>query len=56
MPRSSTGRVVVDIEPELKKALYVALASENKTLKQWLIDNAKTYLARAAKTDSKDEL
>jgi hypothetical protein len=45
MPKGESGRVVVEVEPSLKRHLYSALAIKNSTLKQWFIDSATRYVA-----------
>jgi hypothetical protein len=45
MPKGESGRVVIEIEPALKRRLYSALAIDNSTLKQWFVDAAQQYLA-----------
>jgi hypothetical protein len=37
MAIGESGRIVLEIEPNLKRKLYSALALENKTLKEWFI-------------------
>ena len=37
MARGESGRIVLEIDPDLKRQLYSALARENKTLKDWFI-------------------
>lgn len=44
MPVGSSGRIVVEIDPELKHDLYAALAREGSTMKQWLIENARLFI------------
>lgn len=44
MPKGSSGRIVVEVDPDLKRLLYSALAIENLTLKDWLIDAATSYV------------
>jgi hypothetical protein len=44
MPVGRSGRVVVEIDPDLKKELYAALDRDGVTLKQWFLDNANEYL------------
>jgi hypothetical protein len=39
-----SGRIVLEVEPELKNRLYSALALEQKTLKEWFILLAKEYI------------
>jgi hypothetical protein len=45
MPKGESGRVVIEIEPALKRRLYSALAIDNSTLKQWFVDAAQLYVA-----------
>jgi len=47
MPKGKSGRVVIEVEPALKRRLYSALAIENSTLKQWFIDSATQYVAES---------
>ena len=44
MAKGKSGRVVIEIEPELKKELYFALAADDSTLKEWFIKKAKSYI------------
>ena len=46
MPRGNSGRVVVEIDVELKQQLHGALASDGSTLKEWFIANAEEFLER----------
>ena len=39
-----SGRVVVELDPELKFALYAALAAEGLTLKDWFVERAARYV------------
>ena len=45
MAKSDSGRIVAELEPSLKRKLYSALAMENKTLKEWIIERAELYLS-----------
>lgn len=53
MPKSSSGRVVAEIDPELKAALYSVLALERRTLTQWLTQQAHEYVRGARKLAEK---
>ena len=53
MPKGESGRIVVELDPSLKRALYSVLAMENKTLKEWLIEHAQSYVAEAPKNHKK---
>lgn len=44
MPAGPSGRVVVEIDPALKKELYRNLTIEGLTLKDWFIQSAEGYL------------
>ena len=44
MPKGESGRIVVDINPALKRRLYSVLAMENSTLKEWFIRSAERYI------------
>jgi hypothetical protein len=43
MARGESGRIVIEVEPEVKRRLYAALALSGSTLKDWFIRNAATY-------------
>ncbi len=47
MSIGDSGRIVIEVDTELKKMLYATLEKENLTLKQWFIVNATTYLREA---------
>lgn len=44
MAVGKSGRIVLEVEPELKQRLYSALALENKTLKEWFILTANDHI------------
>ena len=44
MSRGPSGRIVVEIEPQLKHGLYTELARNGLTLKDWLVGHAKRYI------------
>ena len=44
MPVGASGRIVIEIDPELKQELYGALSEQGLNLKQWFLGNAKQYL------------
>jgi len=46
MARGPSGRIVIEIDPELKRDLHSALVAEGSTLKDWFIENASDYLER----------
>lgn len=44
MAKGESGRIVLEVEPELKKTLYSILAMEQKTLKDWFVDKAQKHI------------
>ena len=44
MAKGESGRIVIEIDPQLKRQLYSALASDGSTLKAWFVNAASTYL------------
>ena len=44
MPIGSSGRVVIEVEPELKKALHAALRENGSNLKEWFVEQALGFL------------
>lgn len=45
MARGPSGRFVIDLDPETKRALHGALAADGLTLKDWFRKQVATYLA-----------
>lgn len=45
MSKGLSGRMVVELEPDLKRRLYASLASDGLTFKHWLIGQAEHYLS-----------
>ncbi len=41
MARGKSGRVVLEIDPELKRQLYATLEHEQKTMKEWFVKEAE---------------
>jgi len=39
-----SGRLVVDIDPELKLSLHAALAADGLSLKDWFVKQARYYV------------
>lgn len=42
--RGSSGRIVLEIEPDIKEDLYRALEKEGLTLKEWFLKNTSSFL------------
>lgn len=45
MARGPSGRMVVEIQPELKRRLYAELIQEGLTFKEWLTGQVERYVA-----------
>lgn len=45
MPRGESGRVVIEVDPHLKRHIYSVLAIKNLTLKEWFVGAAEQYVA-----------
>lgn len=45
MAKGNSGRIVVEIDPELKNELYDALGEQGLNLKQWFLDNVDDFLS-----------
>jgi len=45
MPIGSSGRIVIEVEPELKQALHLALRRNGTNLKEWFVEQAGEYLS-----------
>lgn len=44
MSIGNSGRVVIEIEPELKRQLHAVLRLEGKNLKSWFLENVEELL------------
>ncbi|MFW1954495.1 hypothetical protein ACG91D_02685 [Acinetobacter guillouiae] len=44
MAKGESGRIVLEVDPQLKKALYSILAHEQQTLKNWFTDKANKHI------------
>ena len=53
MAKGQSGRIVVEVDPALKRELYGALAIDDSTLKEWFIDQANKYLRQKRNRVSK---
>ncbi|PJK07679.1 hypothetical protein CO610_08505 [Lysobacteraceae bacterium NML95-0200] len=50
MSIGSSGRIVIEVEPEVKRQLYSTLAREGMTLKGWFLREAQSYMKAATQT------
>jgi hypothetical protein len=44
MSIGTSGRIVIEVDPEVKRRLYSTLAREGLTLKDWFLREARTYV------------
>ena len=42
MAHGTSGRIVIDLDPEFKQRLYGTLRSKGMTLKEWFLGQAET--------------
>ena len=45
MPIGKSGRIVIEIDPNVKQELYESLGKENSSLKDWFLENVDNYLS-----------
>ena len=45
MARGPSGRIVIEVDPALKRDLHAALAAEGLSLKDWFINRARQHIA-----------
>ena len=51
-----SGRIVVEVEPELKRELHSALVKDGQTLKDWFVKRAEEYVRDAQQMKFFDHL
>lgn len=51
MSKIESGRLVLEIDPDLKRKLYAVLALEQKTLKEWFIESSSSYVKERLKAE-----
>ena len=42
--RGRSGRLVIEIDPQVKRTLYAKLATNGMTLKEWFLEVADRYI------------
>ena len=45
MSIGTSGRIVIEVEPELKRELHATLQREGLSLKAWFVENAEEFLS-----------
>jgi hypothetical protein len=51
-----SGRIVVEVEPELKRELHSALVKDGQTLKDWFVKRAEEYVREGQQLNFFDNL
>lgn len=46
MAIGDSGRIVLEIDPDIKKRLYASLALDQMSLKEWFIKTAETHIKK----------
>jgi hypothetical protein len=44
MSRGASGRIVLEIDPQLKSELHAAVALDGRSLKDWFLESARAYV------------
>jgi hypothetical protein len=44
--KGESGRLVIEIDPSIKKELYDTLGDKGLNMKEWFLINAKAYLQK----------
>ncbi|HOV27893.1 MAG TPA: hypothetical protein PK566_16240 [Pseudobacteroides sp.] len=45
MARGKSGRIVLEVDPNIKRKLYLALEQNQITLKDWFLETANIYIS-----------
>lgn len=45
MSIGSSGRIVIEVDPRVKRHLYAALTKDGMSLKEWFLTSAQAYLS-----------
>lgn len=45
MARGKSGRIVLEVDPTIKRKLYFALEKNQITLKDWFLETANIYIS-----------
>jgi len=44
MAKGTSGRIVIEVEPDFKEELYTVLGKEGMNMKNWFIANAEFFM------------
>lgn len=53
MARGNSGRIVIEVDPEFKNRVYVALAKRQMTMKEWFVTASKSLIGRERASGAK---
>jgi len=56
MSVGSSGRIVIEIEPELKQELHSALKKDGTNLKSWFLENVDHFLSAKRESIQSSEM
>ena len=56
MSVGNSGRIVIEVDGELKKMLYESLKKDGLTLKEWFVRNARQYVSDAQQPSLFDQV
>ncbi len=45
LARGKSGRIVLEVDPNIKRKLYLALEQNQITLKDWFLETANIYIS-----------
>lgn len=51
MARGPSGRIVIEMDPEMKRELHASLVAEGTSLKEWFIAQASAHLRSRREPD-----
>lgn len=49
MSISKSGRILIEVDPALKRELYAALAQDGINMKEWFVDEVDRFLSEKNK-------
>ena len=55
MARGKSGRIVLEIDPDLKRRLYSALESQQQTMKDWFVKEAQSVVYGAKESSAEPD-
>lgn len=56
MAKSKSGRIVIEIDPSIKRMLYLALEQDQITLKDWFLGSARLFIKKNISQEKSDRI